>query len=123
VTQLQKILLILASTVLWPAIHIVVFMLRFPQNPVPYGELLGFVLVCLIPGVLVAKWLQESKSRIQRIGVLLGYVVASPFAFLGSLGGGLFLTPWLGATIFGGIPLLLGSALGFWLGGRLTRQS
>jgi hypothetical protein len=96
-------------------------MARFPQNPVPYSELLGFLLMGLIPGIPVANWLRESKSRGQRIAVIAGYIIASPIAFIGSLGGGLFMTPWLGATIFGGLPLILGSWLGYWLGKRLNK--
>lgn len=119
-SHVNKIFVVAVSTILWPVVHILVFIARFPQNPVPYGELLGFVLMGLIPGILAANWLQESKSRGQRIAVVAGYAIASPIAFIGSLGGGLFLTPWLGATIFGGLPLILGSWLGYLLGRRLS---
>lgn len=116
---MSSILIVLASTLLWPAIHIGVFMARFPENPVPYNETLGFILMGLIAGLFVANWYRKSSTRRHRVAILIGYVIASPVAFIGSLAGGLFLPPWLGATLFGGVPLIIGA----WIGNALGRKA
>ncbi len=74
----------------------------------------------LVAGVVAAALLHLSESQQQRRLVLTGYLLASPFAILGSLLGGLVFTGWLGALVFGALPLAVGCLLGF-LVGRIRR--
>jgi hypothetical protein len=71
---------------------------------------------------------QRAANRATRVSTIIGYLVASPFALVGALGGGRFTLPIIdhpiiGVTIMGTIPLVLGAAAGYALGKLTTRIS
>ena len=115
IKPLHLFLVIGASTVLWPLIHYLVFVIRFPNGVIEPSALV-FAPFGAVAGGFLAYWLKEAQSQQQRLLVVLGYLVASPLAFIGSLGGGLVLSPYIGVTIFGALPLILGCFFGFQLG-------
>lgn len=112
---------IAASTVGWPLLHIAVFWLRFdrlpPGSPV---ESLVFAPMGFVAGFVAAILLARATSINQRRGVGLGYLAASPVAFVGSLMGGLGLVGIAGPLLFGAVPLSLGCLIGFVLGRDAT---
>jgi hypothetical protein len=107
----------IASTLGWPALELAVFLLRFGHLP-PNGlsEALVFAPMGLAAGLVAAILLNRSTTRGQRRAVLVGYLVASPFAFLGALLGGLVIPGFWGPIVTGAIPLALGCLTGFVLG-------
>ena len=119
IKPLHLFLVIGASTLLWPLVHYLVFILRFPGGVMEPSALV-FGPMGAVAGGFLAYWLKEAQSQQQRLLVVLGYLVASPLAFIGSLGGGLVLSPYLGVTIFGALPLILGCFFGFQLGKRFS---
>jgi hypothetical protein len=119
IKPLHLFLVIGASTLLWPLIHYLVFILRFPDGVMQPSALI-FAPMGAIAGGFLAYWLKEAQSQQQRLLVVLGYLVASPLAFIGSLGGGLVLSPYIGPTLFGALPLILGCFFGFQLGKRFS---
>jgi len=105
------------STLLWPALELGVFWLRFGHLP-PEGAAasLVFAPMGLVAGIVAAVLVALSSSTAQMRAVLWGYLIASPFAFLGALLGGLVLPGVWGPLVSGGIPLVLGSIIGYVVG-------
>lgn len=75
----------------------------------------------LLGGIAAVVFLTLAKSTRQKRGVLWGYLAASPFAFLGGLAGWPFSVTF-GPLLLGGIPLVIGCAVGFALGRRARRR-
>lgn len=106
-------------TLVWPLVHYIVAIIRFGADfQVRPVEFLALLPMGAISGGLLLYLMEIADSKRQRTLAVLGYVVASPVAFIGSLGGGLFLPVILGATLFGAIPLVVGALAGFY-GGRI----
>jgi hypothetical protein len=105
---------VITSTLGWPALELAVFWLRFhhfpPNGP---GESLIFVPMGLAAGLVAAFLLARSSTNRQRRSVLWGYLIASPFAFVGALLGGLALPGVWGPLVAAGVPLAMGSLIGF----------
>lgn len=104
-------------TLTWPMIHLVVFWLRF--NRLPTGGLAESIvfLPMSLATATVAVWLwSRTASQRNRRFVAVGYLLASPIAFLGSLLGGLLLPSIWGPLVFGAIPLVAGCYIGFAVG-------
>ena len=104
---------LVASTVAWPAIQLAVFVLRFDKLP-PGGWTEAFVFVPMgfASGAVAALLWTVAKSPRARRAVLIGYLAASPLAFLGGLLGGLFLPGFWGPLLLGGLPLVAGCIVG-----------
>jgi hypothetical protein len=117
-THLWFTILSLAWAVLQPA----VFILRFRRLP-PLWEALYFVPMGILSAAFVIYLTQRAANRATRVSTIIGYLVASPFALVGGLGGGHFIHPIIGVTIMGTIPLVLGAAAGYALGKLTTRIS
>ncbi len=108
---------VLLSTVGWPILELMIFGLRFHAFP-PGGPLesLVFAPMGLASGVVLAVlWTKAGSSR-QRHFLVTGYLVASPFAFLGTLISGLLLPNALGPLVFGTPLLAAGCLIGFFAG-------
>lgn len=111
-----RVIAVICLTLAWPAIQLLVFGLRFQRFP-PGGpaESLVFVPMGLLTAVFTVWLWTRTDSQRQRRFVAAGYLIAAPVALLGSLTAGLALPIW-GTLIFGGVPLLLGSYIGFAVG-------
>ncbi|MGV8083350.1 MAG: hypothetical protein AB2L09_06945 [Coriobacteriia bacterium] len=110
---------LIALTLAWPLIQLAVFLIRFGQLP-PNGlsEALVFLPMGLVAAV-VAVWLwSRAATQRQKRSIVYGYLIASPIAFFGSLLGGLVLPGIWGPLLFGAVPLIIGSWLGYLLGRR-----
>ncbi len=103
-------------SLIWPTVQILFFTLRFQRMPDNVVESFYFLPMGMISAAFVIFLMRRAKNKTTRVSTAVGYLVACPFALVGSLGGGLALHPLIGVTIFGAIPLILGSAAGYWLG-------
>ncbi len=104
----------------WPAIHYAIGVARFGADnlSITYTQaLLDFGLFGLLAGWLYFFFRGRAANDRQARMAAFGYLAAMPFAFIGSLGGGLFLPGALGAMVVGGFPLLIGLWLGRLFGG------
>jgi len=111
---MARIVAVILLTLVWPAAHLLVFWLRFGQMP-PGGpaESLVFVPMGLVAAI-AAVWLgSRAESSRRRRFVVGGYIAASPFAFIGSLVGGLMLPGGWGPLVFGAVPLIVGCWIGY----------
>ena len=63
--------------------------------------------------VFVVLW-RGVTTRPHRIGIVAGYLAASPVALVGSLVGGLVLPPVWGTMLYGGVPLIWAWVSGRW---------
>ena len=109
-----------ASTVGWPALHTLVFLLRFGSLTVEDSAVssnmavasLVFAPMGLIAGVIAAGfWLFSPMGR--RRAVWWGYLAAVPVAFVGSMISGLLFSGVVGPILYGVPPLALGAFVGF----------
>lgn len=109
-------------SIIWAVVHTGVFVLRFSNLP-PLWEILYFIPMGILSGGFLIFLTQKAQNRQTRVSTIVGYLVACPFAFLGSLGGGLIIHPLIGVTLMGAIPLILGSLAGYALGKLATDES
>lgn len=113
----MKVLWFVLLSVLWPLLQIVVFYVRFQRMPPEPG----FVFLPLgILSALLFLFLWEDAWQRQRVGLVIGYLLATPVALVSSLMGGLLSTTW-GPTVFGAIPLMVGIGLGYVIAGVSLR--
>lgn len=98
-------------------------LLRFGTlNSAAWGEAFSFLGMGLLSGAGLIWVLHRAPNHVIRTSALVGYLVMSPFAFAGALLSGLnWGVPLLGTAVYGGIPLLLGTAVGAFLGYRVTQ--
>ena len=107
----------------WPLIHLATAIIRFGQSfEGGFAEALIFLPMGAVSGGLLIYLLEEGKTRRQKLLTATGYLLGTPLAFLGSLLGGLVLAPAIGTTLFGGLPLVIGSLIGFWLGREKQKE-
>jgi hypothetical protein len=118
-TTAQRILWILLLTVLWPVIHLAVFALRFGHLPAQTtGEAWVFLPMGFLSAIVLVTLINMAPIRASKVGAMVGYALAVPVAFIGSLFGGLVFEPWLAGIVYGALPLMAGTALGY-LAGKL----
>ncbi len=116
-------LYLIPLSLLWPGIHLAVFLIRFGHMP-PNGisEALVFLPMGLLSGLVLLYALNKSQTPRGRRGSIFGYIIASPFAFLLSLTVGMIFSPWIGVTVFGALPLVLGALVGQTVGDRIGQR-
>jgi uncharacterized membrane protein len=114
---LARLASLVALTLAWPVLHLVVFWVRFGHLPRGgASEALVFVPMGLVAAVGVVLLWTRATTRRQKTRLVCGYLAATPIAFLGSLLGGLVLPGVLGAILYGAGPLLVGSWIGYCIG-------
>ena len=108
---------IVSSALGWPLLELAVFWVRFGHLP-PNGaaEALVFIPMGLVAGIVAALLMIRASTMRQRRSVLWGYLIASPFALIGALLGGLVLPGIWGPLAAGAVPLALGCFVGFVVG-------
>jgi hypothetical protein len=83
--------------------------------------------VFLVPGLLsslvLVFYVLRARTSMQRGLTVAGYVISLPVALVGSLSGGLVLTPLLGATLYGVILSSIGTGVGYALGAAMRRTT
>lgn len=116
----RTILWLISFTFIWPLAHLALFLIRFSKLPANMiSESAVFIPMGFLSGLFLLYMLQKSTDSKQKKGAVSGYVAAFPVAFIGSLLGGLLITPWIGTLIFGFLPLLFGIYLGYKVGQKL----
>ena len=103
-------------SLIWPLMQVLIFGLRFQRLPDNIWESLYFLPMSIISAAFLLFLLDKTAERTTRVSTAVGYLVACPIALVGGLGGGLVLSPLLGVTLFGAVPLLLGTAVGYGMG-------
>ena len=111
---------VILLALLWPLLHLTVFIYRFGRLPEGVGltDSLVFIPMGIVSGIVLIFLMQKAKSRGRKISTFVGYLLATPIAFVGSLLSGLIFDPLVGTLIYGALPLIAGTALGFGIGRR-----
>lgn len=117
-------LTILLTIFVWPWVYLLLAWARDGAvMPAAFAESLAFFGVGVVSAVGLFWFMQRSRSRTTRISAVIGYLVACPFALVGALVPGLaFGLPVVGTAVYGGIPLLVGTAVGYFLGYRVSGE-
>ena len=103
-------------SLIWPLVQVLIFGLRFQRLPDNIWDSLYFLPMGLISAAFLLFMLGKTAVRATRVSTVVGYLVACPIALVGGLGGGLVLHPLLGVTLFGAVPLMVGTAVGYSMG-------
>ena len=109
-------------TLFWPVLHLLVFGLRFgslPSGGVPF--FLVFLPMGLVSGIVFLFLWTRTAKRPHRVGLMLGYLFASPIALIGSLLSGLVYQPIIGTLLWGAGPLVIGMLGGVLVGYFLAK--
>lgn len=112
----QPVLWFTLLSLIWPTIQIIIFNLRFQRMPDNVVESFYFLPMGMISAAFIIFLMNRAQNHTTRVSTAVGYLVACPFALVGSLGGGLAFHPLIGVTLFGTLPLILGAAAGYGLG-------
>ncbi len=117
---MRSYLWVIPLALLWPVLQLLIASARFgPRDAAFIAESAIFLPMGAVSGAFLVYLWQRAASRRSRVGAVVGYVIATPVALIGSVLGGLMLPPLLGTLLFGAAPLLLGAAVGYALGARL----
>ncbi|MBK7897246.1 MAG: hypothetical protein IPJ90_20640 [Anaerolineaceae bacterium] len=103
-------------SLIWPLVQILIFGLRFQRLPDNIWESFYFLPMGIFSAAFLLFMLGKTAVRTTRVSTIVGYLVACPIALVGGLGGGLVLSPLLGVTLFGAVPLMVGTAVGYGMG-------
>jgi hypothetical protein len=103
-------------SLIWPLVQVLIFGLRFQRLPDNIWESFYFLPMGILSAAFLLFMLGKSAERTTRVSTAVGYLVACPIALVGGLGGGLVLPPLLGVTLFGAVPLMVGTAVGYGMG-------
>ena len=114
------VLLFLLLVILWPIVYWVSNYLWFGAiSHVVVHELVLFLPMGAVGALGVIIPLFSKRYEGQLMSGMLGYLVATPIAYLASLYGGLILPPWLATAILGGVPLLVFTFIGYKIGEKV----
>ena len=80
-------LLVIPIGFAWPLMHVLVFLLRFGSMPTESS--LIFLPMGIVSAVVLVFLVKKAGSRKRKRRTVIGYLLASPFAYIGSLFGGL----------------------------------
>lgn len=111
---------IIASGIAWPLVHYLIGAIRFGvgnESTSFVRALIDFGLFGLIAGWIFFFFRDRALISRQKSFAVWAYIIALPFAFIGTLAGGLFLPGMLGAVFGGSMPLLIACWLGSLIGG------
>ena len=109
-------------SLVWPLLHLMVFAYRFSRiDQAILAESWVFLLMGLVSGVVLLFLMEKAKNRTQKMSTLVGYLLLTPIAFVGSLLSGLMFPPAIGVILYGALPLSIGAALGYAAGRFLNR--
>ena len=109
-------------TLFWPIMQSMVSLIRFGHLPLAgLSFSLVFIPMSLVSGIVFLLLWTRFVKRPQRMGILLGYALASPIALMGSLLSGLVYQPIVGTLLWGAVPLAIGMAIGLLVGCILVK--
>ncbi len=103
-------------SLIWPLLQILFFYFRFQRLPDNVLESFYFLPMGMISAYFVLTMMTRAEDRTTRVSTAVGYLVACPIAAVLAIGGGLAMHPLLGATLFGSLPLVGGTAVGYGMG-------
>lgn len=108
-------------TLLWPVLHFLVFYIRFGDIPGSVMDFFIFLPMSLATGAIFLVLWVRVPSLPQKTGLFLGYLLSIPFAYFGSLLGGLVNQPIIGTLLWGAVPLVIGMLIGVLVGFVLNK--
>ena len=108
-------------TLLWPVLHFFVFYIRFGDMPGSVMDFLIFLPMSLATGAAFLVFWVRVPSLPQKTSLFLGYLLSIPFAYIGSLLGGLVNQPIIGTLLWGAGPLVIGMLIGVLVGFVLNK--
>jgi len=106
---------------LFPVLQAVVYYARFGMRN-PYATLVDYLLFFLggtLGAFILIAFLRRSPTRASKWSVGLAFLLGTPLAFIGSLGGGLL--GWLGVILLPALIWGVFTATGYWIGGLIAK--
>ncbi len=115
---------VLLTIFVWPWVYLLVAWARDGAvTQAAFGNSLAFFGMGVVSSLGLWWFVNRSRSRTTRISAVVGYLVLCPFGLTGALFSGLaFGVPVVGTAVYGGIPLVIGTAVGYFLGHRVSEE-
>ena len=108
----------------WPVVKTLIFFYRFEELPFQIlKSSLIFLPVGLISAVALIYMLERAGSINRKVSTVFGYLLASPFALIASMFSGFLLPSLISPLFYGALPLVLGAAVGYIIGGLMNNSS
>lgn len=112
---------VLLTALIFPMLQNVIYFMRFANLPADLvGESMIFIPMGLIAGALFIYLANKDETGKTRLPMLIGAIIATPFALYLSIISGLIVAPIIAVTIFGSIPLIIGIVVGYSVKKKLT---
>ena len=114
----------LFAIIAWPWVYLLIAWARDGAlTQAVVGESFAFFGMGVVSALGLFWFMRRSRNQTTRISAVVGYLVLCPFALTGALFSGLaFGIPVVGTAVYGGIPLIIGTAIGYFLGYRVSEK-
>lgn len=111
------------ALLLFPVLQLLIFYLRFHNMPAEmFKQSLVFAPIGLISVAVLIYFLRKSDVKPLKKGSIIGFLVALPYSLFSSMFAGLINTSFIFIGIYGSIPLIIGTALGFVISKRFVKK-
>lgn len=117
-------MMIAGLTIGWPLLQLLVLFVRFGENALVniQDEIAPYVFFGFLSGTFLNYALRREESRLQRWGVIGGFIVSLPVAQWATVMGAVSFPPWIGVPVAGLIAQFLGIAVGRMVAGFFARS-
>ncbi len=107
-------MLVAGLTIGWPLLQVLILMARFGDAALVnvQDEIAPYVFFGFLSGTFLSYALRREESRVQRWGVIGGFIVSLPVVQWATVIASVSFPPWIGIPIAGLIAQFLGVALG-----------
>ena len=102
------------SLLIFPALQNLIYFMRF--HALPLNILLDsmvFAPIGIISALLVFYLLKQDDSAKVKKGIFVGFIISVPISLLVSILGGLIAPPFVAATLFGSLTMIIGILIGY----------
>ncbi len=117
-------MMIAGLTIGWPLLQLLVLFVRFGENALVniQDEIAPYVFFGFLSGTFLNYALRREESRLQRWGVIGGFILSLPVAQWATVMGAVSFPPWIGVPVAGLIAQFLGIAVGRMVAGFFARS-
>jgi len=117
-------MMVAGLTIGWPLLQLLILFVRFGENALVnvQDEIAPYVFFGFLSGTFLNYALRREESRLQRWGVIGGFIVSLPVAQWATVMGAVSFPPWIGVPVAGLIAQFLGIAVGRMVAGFFARS-
>lgn len=117
-------MMVAGLTIGWPLLQLLILFVRFGENALVnvQDEIAPYVFFGFLSGTFLNYALRREEGRLQRWGVIGGFILSLPVAQWATVMGAVSFPPWMGVPVAGLIAQFLGIAVGRMVAGFFARS-